>query len=404
MCYAARVSRAMLGDRSLFPDLWARAYCNHAAISPPSTAVRAAVDELLGDYAERGVSAFPRWHEQRHRLRGKLARLVGGAADDIGLVLSTTAGVVIVALCFPWRAGDRVIVFEGEFPANVTPWQRAAELFGLEVVMLRVADFEGDGARGLDALEQALRRGARLVAASAVQFQSGLRMPLGEIARLAHAHGAELFVDAVQACGVVPIDVAALGIDYLACGSHKWLMGVEGSGLLWIHPERIGALRPAVAGWLSHENPVAFLVEGPGKLRYDRPIRRRADFVEAGNVNAMGFAALEASVDRLLDLGIETIAGHVAAYLDELEPALVARGFTSLRSPVPARRSGILAALPPAGVSVVDLHRELGARGVSCSIPDGRLRFSPHWPNSRSEIPFVVEAVDDALRTLSRAR
>lgn len=390
---------ARLGDRSLFPDLEPRVYMNHAAISPPSTAVRHAVNVVLDDYARRGAAAFPTWMDQRRRLKGKLARLLGVRAEDIGLTLNTTRGIIDVALCFPWKPGDRVVLFEGEFPANVTPWQRAAAAFGLQVAFVPVADLAGDPP-GLTRLRAELERGARLVAVSAVEFQSGLRAPLAEMAALCHSHGAQLFVDAVQACGAVPIDAGAAGVDYVASGSHKWMMGLEGSGFVYVRPDRVEALRPNVAGWLSHEDGLGFLFEGPGNLRYDRPIRRGIDFIEGGNLNAAGLAGLEASLDLIQSLGVPTIYDHVNRLHDGLEAGLVERGFESLRSPFAARRSCTLGALPPPGVSVVDLQRELGARGVACSLPDGVLRFSPHWPNHADDVGVVLDAIDESLAAL----
>jgi cysteine desulfurase/selenocysteine lyase len=394
---------ARLGDPSLFPDLEYRAYFNHAAISPPSTAVRHAVNVVLDDYARRGVSSFPTWADQRRRLKGKLGKLIGAGADDFGFTLSTTTGVVTVALCFPWKRGDRIVCFEGEFPANVTPWQNAASLFGLEVVMLPVSDFAGSGPPDLGRLQAELERGARLVAVSAVEFQSGLRLPIRAIAELAHRYGAEVFVDAVQACGAVPIDAGDAGVDYLACGSHKWMMGLEGAGFLYIRPDRIEALRPSVAGWLSHEQGLDFLFKGPGHLRYDRPVRRKADFIEAGNVNAAGFAAMEASLDCIQSIGVEAIYDHVNGMLDTLETALAARGFESLRSRDPARRSCTLSALPPAGLPVVELHREMTALGVSCSIPDGVVRFSPHWHNHPDQVAEVIQVLDRSVAAVRGA-
>jgi selenocysteine lyase/cysteine desulfurase len=120
--------RAVLGDRALFDRLRARAYLNHAAVSPPSAAVRRAVQAVIDDFAADGVHAVLRWVEQRDRLRAKLAALVGAQATDVGFCANTTAGVTAVALCSPHRRGDRIVVFDGEFPANVTPWQRAAKL------------------------------------------------------------------------------------------------------------------------------------------------------------------------------------------------------------------------------------------------------------------------------------
>ncbi len=385
---------ARLGDRSLFPDLAYDAYYNHAAISPPSLAVRAAVDTVLGDYARHGAASFATWAAHKMRLREALARLVGARAEDVALAPNTTRSVIDVALCYPWRRGDRVMIFEGEFPANVTPWIRAAELFGLEVVWGKTADFLAGEEQGMEAFGRALARGVRLVAVSAVEFQTGLRMPVEAMAAMCRAAGAEIFVDAVQACGVVPIDVGSAGIDYLAAGSHKWLMGLEGAGFLYVSPERVAALRPHVAGWLSHEDPVGFLLRGPGLLRYDRPIRKRADFVEGGGTNTAGLAGLLASVEILLSLGVPEIFAHTAKILDALEEGLSARGFRSLRSADPRQRSGILSVEPPAGVSAVDLARDLVARRVGCSTPDGLLRFSPHWPNDVGQVEAVLAAVD----------
>ena len=391
-------SQARLGDLGLFPDLEYDVYWNHAAISPPSLAVRRAVTGVLDDYARHGASSFGRWMAQRSRLREKLARLVGGRAEDIALMPNTSRGVSDIALCFPWRRGDRVILFSGEFPANVTPWLLAAEAHGLEIAWVPVADFLTSEEQGMARLQTELARGARLVAVSAVEFQSGLRMPIEAMATLAHAAGAEIFVDAVQACGAVPIDAASAGIDYLAAGAHKWLMGLEGAGMLYVNPDRIASLRPYVAGWLSHEDPVGFLLRGPGLLTYDRPIRRRADLFEGGNVNTAGLAGLEASLDLILQLGVPAIFAHVNHILDALEPALVERGFRSLRSPDPRQRSCTLSVLAPEGLSVVDLARELGVRGVACSTPDGVLRFSPHWPNHVGQVGTVLGALDEVLK------
>jgi cysteine desulfurase / selenocysteine lyase len=386
-----------LGDRSQFPDLDYDVYMNHAAISPPSLAVRAAVLGVLDDYARHGAASFPTWAAHRMRLREAIARLVGARAADVALVPNTSAGILDVALCFPWERGDRVLIFEGEFPANVTPWLHAAELFGLEVVWAKVADFLAGEDQGLEAFRIALARGVRLVAVSAVEFQTGLRMPVEAMAAMCHAAGAEICVDAVQACGAVPIDVGVAGIDYLAAGAHKWLMGLEGAGFLYVSPDRVASLRPRVAGWLSHEDPVAFLLRGPGQLRYDRPIRKRADLVEGGNVNTAGLAGLAASLHILLAIGVPEIFAHVGRILDALEAGLVARGFRSLRSADPRQRSAILSVEPPAGVSVVSLSRELLAHRVGCSIPDGNLRFSPHWPNDVGQVPEVLAAVDASV-------
>ncbi|MFK7987888.1 MAG: aminotransferase class V-fold PLP-dependent enzyme [Sandaracinaceae bacterium] len=388
-------ARAQLGDRSLFPSLEAFAYLNHAAISPPSAPVKDAVNAVIDDYASHGVSAFGRWLEQRQALRGQVGRLIHAAPEDIAFVSSTTRSVVDVAVCFPWKPGDRVLCFRGEFPTNVTPWQRAAETHGLELRMLDAASLGTDA--GFDALEAELARGVRLVAVSAVQFQTGLRMPLEGIVERCQAAGTQVFVDAIQGCGVVPMDVTALGVDYVGCGSHKWLMGLEGAGFLYVKPGRAAELVPRVAGWLSHEQPLEFLFEGEGHLRYDRPIRPEATFLESGAMNAAGFAALGASVGLIEQIGVDAIFAHVQRYHDAIEPKLVERGFVSERSADSSRRSGTLSLRPPAGLDLKAVHASMNEQGVAVTMPDGRLRFAPHWPNDVAEVPRVLDALDHAM-------
>ena len=137
----------MLGDRSLFTDLESRVYFNHAAMSPPSRPVRDAIGSALESYARRGVSAWPEWMEQRDRLRGRLAALLGASADDVALVPNTSAGVLDIAWSIRWRPGDRILVFEGDFPSNVTPWQRAAARHGVELQFLDRADLRDEDRR-----------------------------------------------------------------------------------------------------------------------------------------------------------------------------------------------------------------------------------------------------------------
>ncbi|MFT7622701.1 MAG: cysteine desulfurase/selenocysteine lyase [Myxococcota bacterium] len=380
--------KARLGDRSLFPDLEAWSYLNHAAISPPSLPVRRAVTDVLDDYARRGVGAIGTWMQHHEEVRADLAALLGVGPADLGFITNTTQGVVAVAQCIPWRRGDGVVCFRGEFPTNVTPWQQAAATHDLRFQLIEPS---------LDALEDCLKQGQRLVAVSAVQFQTGRLMPLKQMADMCHAHGAELFVDSIQATGVVPMDLAALGLDYVAAGSHKWLMGLEGAGFLYVAPERIGALRPNVAGWLSHEEPLRFLFEGAGHLRYDRAIRAQASFVEGGVHNTLGLAAFGASIRLIAQLGIPTIFEHVTAWLDAIAPGLEARGFRALRSSDRSEQSGIGSYLPPEGVSAGALVTALSGKGVACTGPDGCFRLAPHWPNHIDEVPRVLDAIDEQL-------
>jgi selenocysteine lyase/cysteine desulfurase len=370
-------------------------YLAYAGVAPPSNAVRQAVAATLDLVATQGPGAFPVLGERRERLRQSVARLIGAAADQVAFVPGTTRGLLELAWCLPWKSGERVVVFRGEFPANVSPWQRAAELFGLELEFVSLAGAVRDLEPMLAQLETALKKGVRLVAVSAVQFQTGLRMPLARISELCRRYGAELAVDAIQACGIVPLDVHASGIDYLACGAHKWLMGVEGAG--FVYARDAGTLIPRTAGWLSHDDALGFLLRGPGELRYDRPLKSGIDFVEGSSSGSLALSALGASLDAILARGVEAIWQQVSRYLDRLEAGLVERGLVSLRSADPDARSGILSFEAPRSTTAAQIVMGLKARGVFASTPDGLIRFAPHYPNPDDEVLEILAALDAVL-------
>jgi cysteine desulfurase/selenocysteine lyase len=388
-----------LGERALFPDLEGTAYLAHAAISPLSSPVRERIAEVAADYGRGGMAGFVRWAPHLRQVRQDLASMISADPGEIAFVANTTQGVIDIAFGLPWRKGDRVVLFDGEFPANVTPWQQAAEQFGLELCWLSLDPFQRSLDEGLAELERSLARGIRVVAVSAVQYKTGLRMPLAEMAALCHKYDAEIFVDAIQALGATPLDVS-WGIDYLSSGSHKHLMGPEGAGFLYVAERCAATLRPRLAGWLGHEEPAAFLMGDEPKLNYDNPLKSGAQAFETGTSNVIGLAALGASVELLSQIGVAAIHAHVDTYLDQLEAGLVERGFRSYRSNAPVLRSTLLSVAVPEDVRLSKLGAALRDRGVVCNTPDGLMRFAPHWPNAHSEVPQVLAALDDALADL----
>jgi selenocysteine lyase/cysteine desulfurase len=117
----------------------------------------------------------------------------------------------------------------------------------------------------------------------------------------------------------------------------------------------------------------------------------------------MGFAALEAGLSLIGELGIDAIHQHVQGILDPLEQALIERGFTSERAPDPASRSCTLSVRPPPTLDITTVEQPMLDHGVAVSIPDGRLRLAPHWPNSRDQVPQVIAAIDGVLRAARSA-
>ena len=147
--------------------------------------------------------------------------------------------------------------------------------------------------------------------------------------------------------------------------------------------DRLPLLQHRFASWLSHQDGLSFLFEGAGLLRYDRPIKEDASFLEGGVANAIGFSGLDASVNLLLEIGIEHIFLHTQRYLDPLEEEMLHLGFQSLR--VKGAESSILSLIPPKGFTVMDLVPKYAHKGVCITGPDGLLRIAPHWCNNHQE-------------------
>ncbi|MEE2787059.1 MAG: aminotransferase class V-fold PLP-dependent enzyme [Myxococcota bacterium] len=385
----------VMGQRALFPQLQHRAYLSHAAISPLSKPVLDAMVHSASTYAQLGVEAFGHGFGQRRRLKTLIGNLFNVSNYEIAFVPNTTSGLSAIALCLPWQCGDRIIVFDEEFPTNVTPWQRAAEVFNLEICWAssqRLRQADGPDFSEIDTL---LQRGARLMAISAVQFQTGVRMPIEALGRKCQHWGAELCVDAIQALGATPIELQYA--DYICAGGHKWMMGPEGTGILLARPGRAKVMKPLVAGWLSHTAPTRFLFNGPGEMSHERPIRPHLNFIESGTLNALGLVGLEASLRLIAHLGIPDIFAHTQRWHSLLSPELKARDFTFARPPDEGRHSSILSVRPPPSITVQALADTLLTDGISCSTPDGWLRFAPHWPNAVSEVPHIIESIDACL-------
>ena len=369
--------KAIIGSRNLFPELKPRVYLAHSAVSPLSLPVKQKMFHTMSLYAQEGVGVLPVILEEREQLRALLASLIHTSPKEIALTHNTSAGIIAVAQSLPWKHGEEILLFDGEFPSNVTPWQQAAHEYKLKIIMHPRPNTVD---QVLERVEQELKQGVRLLALSAVQFQSGFRMPLEEIGLLCKQYGCLFFVDAIQACGAMPINVDTQNIDFLSSGGHKWLMAPEGTGFLYIRQEHLPIFKHRLMSWLSHQDGLSFLFEGSGRLRYDRPFKQEASMFEMGVSNVVGYSGMYTALNILLDLGIEHIYAHTQNYLKNIETAMTDMGFVSMRRS--KAHSQILSFQPPEKYNITDLVTHYAQHKIILTGPDGLLRIAPHWPNN----------------------
>jgi len=228
--------------RSEFPITKNLIWLNHAAIAPLVKPASDAMIRFSEDSRDFSSMHYDEWLETYEALRRVTARLINSKPGEIALLKNTSEGLATVAMGLDWRAGDKIVAFREEFPANYYPWKRL-EAAGVQVEWLSYLD-------PLERIDQACR-GARLLAISFVQYLSGHRADLEAIGEICHRHGCAYLVDAIQGLGAFPVDVRRAHIDALAADGHKWLLGPEGCGILFVSQAFQESVGPVEFGWTN---------------------------------------------------------------------------------------------------------------------------------------------------------
>jgi cysteine desulfurase/selenocysteine lyase len=366
--------------RAQFPITRRFNFLDHAGVAPLSLPAAEALIAYAREQSESSYVGGTLYRTLEH-VRQAAARLIHAHADEITFIKNTCEGINWVANGIPWVTGDNVVSTGMEFPANVYPWLNLEQ----RGVHLRSVP-EEDGRIPFDRLAARIDQRTRIVAVSAVQWSNGFRMDLVRLGELCQERGVLLFVDAIQALGVHPIDVRAMNIDFLAADGHKWLCGPEGAGIFYCRRELLGHLRPTEIGYLGM------------KHHWDSP-ERKIDFrddarrFDSGAYNVGGICALGASLDLLLEVGIDEIQWQVKQLTDLLVDGLHRKGWR-VHSPRSAAEWSGIVSFSSDKHDLPALQKHLREEfKIVLALRQGRLRASPHFYNSREEIEQVIAAL-----------
>lgn len=363
--------------RAHFPVTRKWAFFDHAAVAPlPDTAAHA-MAEYAQDLVENGIQSIGKYARRVAEVRRLAAQLLHAEPDDVAFVANTTHGIGLIAEGFRWQPGDNVVTAAEEYPSNLYPWMNLRPR-GVE---MRAVPSRGNRLEFAD-LAGAIDAHTRVVTISAVEFASGFRNDLAALGSLCRQKGIFFFVDAIQALGVLPINVADLPIDALAADGHKWLLGPEGAGIFYIRREWVDRLHPIGVGWNS-------VVEALNFDRIDLRFKPHAGRWEGGSHNVAGIVGLGASLELLLEAGIDAIAARVLELTDYLCEHAASAGAEIFSSRAPGEKSGIVSLSVP-GISPLDLKRRCEQAGVVVNVRGGRLRVSPHAYNTFEELDRFV--------------
>lgn len=372
--------------RAGFPITERYAFLSHAAVSPLHQRVQAAVQSYL-DHATREpfLAVFPQVMAQFADLKQRLARLINARSpDEIVLMPNTAAGINTAAVSLPLHPGDNVLVLDGDYPANIYPWQQLA----YRGVLTKVVP-QHQGGLDLDLLVRRIDHRTRVIALSSAMFATGFRNDLAAVGQLCRERGIYFVVDAIQTLGAFPLDVQECHVDMLACGSQKWLLSTPGSGFLYVRRELIRDLVPgAYVGAASS-------VSGMNYLDYNLTLPETAERFTLGTPNVANNLALLAAVTLLQEVGIERITHQIATLVDALINDLQERGYQLAASTEPAHRSGIVVALVENPAMVA---QHLYEAGIVVTPRGAGVRIAPHFYNTLDEVLRVGEALDAATR------
>jgi cysteine desulfurase / selenocysteine lyase len=369
--------------RAEFPITERFAFLNHAGVASFNRRAAQAVQEHIENAQTQPLELFfEQLQATTLELKQQIVSMIGArSVDEIVEMPNVATGINTVAQSLPLRAGDNVLVLDGDYPANIYPWLNLAP----KGVLVKWVP-QHEGGLDLDRLAARIDNRTRAIALSSAMFATGFRNDLAAVGALCRQHDIFFVVDAIQTLGAFPLDVEACQIDFVACGSQKWLLGAPGSGFLYCRGDRLPQLHAgAYVGATSTVDPFNF-------LDYNFTLLPTADRFQIGTPNLLGRVALHATLRLLLEVGQERIAERVLEVTGVLIEDLQARGYRILSNLQQQHRSGIVI------VDVPDLqaaHARLLEAQVVTSIRGAGLRIAPHFYNSDADVLRVGEVLDN---------
>lgn len=323
-------------------------------------------------------------------LRQTLATLIGASQEDIALTTGAGAGLATIAYALRWSAGDEVIIAGGEFPAHYATWKPMEAREGIRVQITHPQDQfiqSGD-------LIAAMTPRTRVISVSHVRFDDGSILDASSLAAACKRNGTLLVLDVSQSCGAIPMDVSALGADFIVCAGYKYLLSPWGTGFLWAKPENADLLRPGPYNWLSQD------VESFARLNYvdPRPARTlsRWDAAQASSTYNFNLTVMEASARFVLNATPALIHDHNQSLIDYFFERLP-DGYR-LASPRQASQRGVFGCIEVGSRGDTEsLYQTLRDERFVVALREGKIRVAPHLLNSTQDM-------DRLLASLAKAR
>src|SRR5690606_14664217 len=267
----------------------------------------------LAEQSEGSIDDFLRFLKIADETKNLLAAYLNTSAERIAFADNTTNGINLLAQSLVWKKGDRIILNDIEFPANVYPFLNLRKK-GVEIDFVK----SKNGRVIAEDVVDMISSKTKLISISFVQFLSGYKADLRKIGKVCREREIIFCVDAIQGLGALRIDVEKDFIDFISCGTQKWMLGLQGFSFVFITKVLQEKLDPAFAGWLG-------VVDAWNLLDYNLKLKSTAEAFQTGTVNTLGVFALNASLKLMNEFGFDEIEKRVISnsryFINELESA-----------------------------------------------------------------------------------
>jgi selenocysteine lyase/cysteine desulfurase len=357
---------------------------NNCSQAPQTDATRAAASRYLDSWNATGMD-WDEWMAEVARAKAEFATLIGARPADIAVFSSVSEATSAVASALD-LGGTRtkLVVSEAEFPTVAHVWL-AQRRRGARISWATVRD----GAIDAGVYDSMIDDRTALVSSCHGYFMNGFVQDVARIAARAHDSGALSFVDAYQTAGTMPIDVRALGVDFLAAGNLKFLMGIPGIAFLYVRPEIVATLEPTLTGWFGRSDPFAF----DNKTLDWSPTASRFDTGTPPLVNAYVARAGMAIVN---EVGVSNIRSWLACLGQRLIDGGRSRGLTLHGTDDMSNKTSTTAFV------VRDAHAveaAMRARGVLPAARGSVIRLAPHFYNTIEDVDRALDLLAEVTRT-----
>lgn len=380
----------LLKYRAEFPILQKKTYLNSCSLGALSNRSISNLNEFMAMWNEWGAHAwYDIWLGEIARVREKFATLIGAQLHEVAIAPNVSTALSTIATALDYSTRNKVVMAEMDFPTLAYQWL-VKERLGIENCFVESPDRVYTPP---ELFEREVDERTALVATSRVFFTSGYIQDIRAVADIAHKNGAYLLIDDYQGTGQIPLNVAALDVDFLVTGTLKWLMGGPGLALVYIREGLLPQIQPTVAGWFGHREQFEF------KTR-EFEFRPDATRIEMGTPAVPTIYTANGGLEIVLEIGVDHICERTRYLTSDLIERARERGW-KVRAPLePERRSSIVMLEFERPEEIVE---DLLKRDIIVDKRPGLVRVSPYFYNTIEENEMVINAIAEILEKRKEA-